>query len=399
MKIKNIKIYLVGFIFILFISILLNENITLINKQDKKDNLTFKSRLSISNSIKYNWYRTWGGVDVDDGWCVAIDSLDNVYLAGETMSYGAGDQDMVVVKYDKNGVQQWNRTWGGTNFDRCLAVAIDSSDNLYLAGFTYSFGAGNDDMVLLKYDENGVQQWNRTWSGNNDDIAYDLALDSSDNIYVVGKTESIGAGGEDMLLVNYNGNGVLQWNRTWGGADDDAGYGIALDFSDNIYISGKTESYGAGLRDFFLIKYDNVGILQWNRTWGGVLSDFSNGIAIDLNGNLYVVGNTLSYAQNPGSYDIALVKYDEKGVLRRYYTWGGDSWDLGQAVAIDSFGDVYIAGFTYSFGVGAYDMVLIKYREETSSKGISSYNLFIIIGILSISGLFLIKKEISKKFK
>ncbi len=449
-KHKIIKIAFIGLLLAVVFGLANNQLIRCEGEKQPSENFELQTANS-GNSVQYEWNRTWGGVDVDDGWVVAVDSSKNIYLAGETMSYGVGEQDMVLVKYDGNGVQQWNRTWGGVNFDRCLGVAIDSSDNLYLAGFTYSFGAGDSDMVLVKYDGNGMQQWNRTWGGvgsevcvgvavdssnntylsgytnssgagfddmllvkydlngvqqwnctwggNNDDLAYEIALDSSDNIFVVGKTESFGAGGENIFLVNYDGNGVQQWNRTWGGDDDDAAYGIALDSADNIYISGKTESFGAGLRDFVLVKYDSSGIQQWNRTWGGGLPDYSNGVVTDLSGNVYLVGDTFSYALNPGSSDIALVKYDGNGVMQWYRTWGGDSWDLGKAVAIDSSGNVYIGGFTYSFGVGACDMVLIKYKAESTSTGISSYNLVIILGVLSISSFFLVKKIMSKKTK
>jgi len=112
------------------------------------------------------------------------------------------------VKYDSSGVQQWNRTWGGIDEDGGSLTAVDSSDNVYISGWTVSFGAGDSagdsDMVLVKYDSSGVQQWNRTWGGI--DPGWGVAVDSSDNVYLAGDTskreeeEEPPISGYDLLL-------------------------------------------------------------------------------------------------------------------------------------------------------------------------------------------------------
>ena len=159
--------------------------------------------LSASNSVVVTWYRTWGGSNGDNGYGVAVDSSDNVYLAGVTSSFGAGFEDMVLVKYDSSGVQQWNRTWGGITDDGGVVPAVDSSDNVYLSGYTRSFGTGSWDAVLVKYDSSGVQQWYHTWGGSNEDNGRGVAMDSSDNVYLAGRTFNFGAGSSDMYLVKY----------------------------------------------------------------------------------------------------------------------------------------------------------------------------------------------------
>ncbi len=89
-----------------------------------------------------------------------MDSYDNVYLAGSTLTFGAGSSDMVLVKYDSSGVQQWYHTWGGGKWDDGRGVAVDSSDNVYFAGYTYTFGAGYEDMALVKF---GVEPIGDDW--------------------------------------------------------------------------------------------------------------------------------------------------------------------------------------------------------------------------------------------
>ncbi|TKJ18441.1 MAG: hypothetical protein CEE43_17995 [Promethearchaeota archaeon Loki_b32] len=338
---KNRKLYLMVFIFFLYFSFVSQGTHTFSNEQDDKDNKNIVPLLSASNSVAYEWNRTWGGIDTDGGSGIAVDSSDNVYLAGYTYSFGVGSYDMVLVKYDSSGVQQWNRTWGRSDWDIGSGVAVDSSDNVYLAGSTYSFGAGNEDMVLVKYDSSGMQQWNRTWGGSDYDGGSGVAVDSSDNVYLAGTTESFGAGSYDMVLVKYDSSGVQQWNHTWGGSDWDYGSGVAVDSSDNVYLAGTTESFGAGDFDMVLVKYDSSGVQQWNRTWGG----------IDADG--------------------------------------------GYGVAVDSSDNVYLAGYTESFGAGHSDMVLVKYGVEKREKGqiISGYYLLLFISIISVITAISLKKK------
>ena len=370
---------------LLYFSIQFGGIILSINDEGS-ENKSITPILSNGKSVSFKWSRTWGGANWDIGTGVTVDLSDNVYVAGYTSSFGAGNYDMVLVKYDGNGTQQWNRTWGGDNDDSGYGVAIDSSDNVYLAGHTDSFGAGGADMVLVKYDGNGTQQWNRTWGGDDYDYGYGVAGDSLDNVYLVGSTRSFGAGGADMVLMKYDGNGTQQWNRTWGGANSDYGTGVAIDSSDNVYLAGGTESFGAGGGDMVLIKYDGNGTQQWNRTWGGDNDDSGYGVAIDSSDNVYLAGATYSFGA--GESDMVLIKYDGNGTQQGTRTWGGADWDGGSGVAVDSLDNVYLAGTTYSFGAGGDDMVLVKYSnvEQPASDGFTMV-LIIAVSIASIVGV------------
>jgi hypothetical protein len=197
---------------------------------------------------------------------------------------------------------------------------VDSSGNIYIAGYTFSFGAGMEDIVLVKYNGNGGQQWNRMWGGGSSDVCWGLEIDSLDNIYLVGSTWSFGAGAGDVVLVKYDGDGVQQWYRTWGGSNSDRGRGVVLDSLGNIYLAGYTNSFGVGYNDLVLVKYYGNGTQHWYRTWGGVGSDYGHGVAVDSSGNIYLTGFTSSFGE--GSYDMVLVKYDgNDGVLIKAMEW------------------------------------------------------------------------------
>ena len=155
----------------------------------------------------------------------------------------------------KEGVQQFyykNITEGGANFDYVdwyNHLVLDSSDNIYVASYTNTSGAGGYDVWLLKYDPNFNLYWNVTIGGIGDDQADGINIDSIGNIIVTGYTESEGAGGTDVWTVKYDSDGNYLWNATIGGAGADYGLDILTDSSDNIYIGGYTWSFGNGFSD------------------------------------------------------------------------------------------------------------------------------------------------------
>jgi uncharacterized delta-60 repeat protein len=297
--------------------------------------------------------KTWGGTDQDWGFGVAVDGSGNIYVAG--MMTG----DVVLLKYDSAGGLVWQKTWGGTGNDYGFGVAVDGSGNIYVTGYTESFGAGNADVVLLKYSPSGGLLWQKTWGGTNSDEGWGVAVDSSGNIYVAGYTYSFGAGNYDVVLLKYDSAGGLVWQKTWGGGSGDFGWGVAVDGSGNIYVTGGTLSFGAGSYDVVLLKFDSSGGLVWQNTWGDTNEDSGRGVAVDGSGNIYVTGYTMSFGA--GYMDVVLLKFDSGGTLQWQRTWGGISVDCGEGVAVDDSGNIYVTGYTDSFGAGGYDVVLLKY--------------------------------------
>ena len=421
-------------IFFLVLFTLLRLQWKNINLDEYDGKEIIENNLNMSSPIIYEDYRTWGGLQDDYGKGIIVDSSNNVYITGYTWSFGGGFIDMVLVKYDRYGVQQWNRTWGGIDgeigFEVTLdssedlyicgassssmglwkydnsgtlqwnhtwdpddvnigyGLTMDSSDNVYLVGYTDKYGAGNADIVLKKCDSSGVQQWNRTWGGNMIDYGYGVAVDSSDNVYIVGGTESYGAGDYDMVLVKYDSSGVQQWNHTWGGSRNDICRAVAVDSSDNIYLAGDSfsDEVGADWIDFVLLKYDSSGVLQWNNTWGGSQSDYCHGLTLDSFGNIYLAGYTDSF--NVDFADVLLVEFDPNGIMQDYYLWGGSGPDGGFDIALDSLNNIYIVGQTESYGAGNFDIVLVKFnieRENIGNPGISGISIFNLILLVSIA--------------
>ncbi|MDQ3123834.1 MAG: SBBP repeat-containing protein, partial [bacterium] len=337
---------------------------------------------------KYNssgveqWTKTWGGDGSDIANAVTTDASGNVYVAGQTASSGftAGVEDLVLQKYDSSGVEQWTKTWGGDGSDIANAVTTDTSGNVYVAGRTNSIGfmVGSDDLVLQKYDSSGVEQWTKTWGGISSDIANAVTTDTSGNVYVAGQTNSsdFTAGVEDLVLQKYDSSGVEQWTKTWGGDGNDKVNAVTVDASGNIYLAGYTASTGftAGSFDLVLQKYNSSGVEQWTKTWGGTGIDVANAVTTDTSGNVYLAGSTASTGFTAGGTDLVLQKYDSSGVEQWTKTWGGDGSDIAKAVTLDSSGNIYLAGYTASTGftAGGNDSVIAKFNSSGSIANCSS---------------------------
>ncbi|MEW5759648.1 MAG: hypothetical protein AB1779_02650, partial [Candidatus Thermoplasmatota archaeon] len=210
------------------------------------------------------WWETWGGSGDEVANSIAVDS-SNIYVAGETLSWGADYTDAIVLKYDLNGNEIWSKTWGGSKDEVANSIAVTSS-NIYVAGWTDSHGAGEWDAFVLKYDLNGNVIWSKTWGGNGSEAARSIAATAS-NIYVAGFTRSYGASYNDAFVLKYDLNGNEIWSKTWGGSHDELANSIAVT-SSNIYVAGETRSYGTGIYDAFVLKYDLDGNEIWSKTWG-----------------------------------------------------------------------------------------------------------------------------------
>ena len=149
---------------------------------------------------------------------------------------------------------EWSRTYGGTSFDGALSFVQTSDGGYALAGYTFSFGAGDSDAWLVKVDSNGNMQWNKTYGGTERDIGMNTVETSDGGYALVCWTTSLGAGGEDFWLVKVDSNGNMQWNKTYGGASDDYVWSIVHTSDGGYALAGFTDSFGAGNDDAWLVK-------------------------------------------------------------------------------------------------------------------------------------------------
>jgi uncharacterized delta-60 repeat protein len=322
--------------------------------------------------VKYNsagvieWQRTLGSASSEQGFGVAVDSSNNVYVTGPINGEGAGGSDALIAKYDGSGTLQWQRVFGGAETEQNYGVRTDSSNNVYIVGYTPQ-GAGGIDALIAKYNSSGTFQWQRILGLTSFDRFLSIAIDTSDNLYALGFTYSTGAGGNDFLLAKYNSSGTIQWQRVLGGTGSDNGYSVATDSSGNVYAFGYTGSTGAGSNDFLIAKYNSSGTIQWQRVLGGTGSDIGRSVAVDSSDNLYLLGYTGSTGE--GAADFLIAKYNSSGTIQWQRVLGGAGSDEGHSIALDSSDNVYVFGPTFSTGEGDADFFLGVLPNDGSLTG------------------------------
>jgi len=206
------------------------------------------------------WTKTIGGKNWEEGHSLIQTSDGGYAIAGTTTSFGAGGTDVYVVKLDANGNLQWTKTIGGKNWEEGLALIQTSDGGYAIAGATPSFGAGEKDVYVVKLDANGNLQWTKTIGGKNDDYGFSLIQTSDGGYAIAGYTKSFGAGGEDVYVVKLDAKGNLQWTKTIGAKNKYPSKLPLIQTSDGGYaIAGYTSSFGAGETDVYVIKLDKNG--------------------------------------------------------------------------------------------------------------------------------------------
>jgi len=208
------------------------------------------------------WQKTYGGTDWDEAFAIAPTSDGGYVVAGWTRSFGAGMGDVWVLKLDGSGNVVWQKTYGGTNEDAAHALAPTSDRGYIVAGWTWSFGAGMGDVWVLKLDGTGNVQWQKTYGGTGVDGASAVAPTSDGGYVVAGLTVSFGAGIEDVWVLKLDGSGNVQWQKTYGGTNSDGASAIAPTSDGGYVVAGGAASFGAGVSDAWVLKLEADGTVR-----------------------------------------------------------------------------------------------------------------------------------------
>jgi hypothetical protein len=272
-----------------------------------------------------------GGTSSDSAYSIAVDGSGNSYITGNSYldSWGspivghAGKQDVFVLKLNTAGARQWNTFMGSSEHDFGKGIAVDAAGNSYITGYSAGSwgtspissytGSGQYDIMVAELSSSGARQWNTFLGTASSDIGNTIAVNSGgSSIFVAGSSDKdpivsawgtpvdAHAGSEDGFVAKLNGSGALQWNTYMGAGGYDGAQGVALDLDGNVYVSGGGEgTWGsptkppAGNNDAFAVKLDGTnGARLWNTFHGTPNSDYAHSIAADSEGSAYITGET-----------------------------------------------------------------------------------------------------------
>ncbi len=296
--------------------------------------------------LKYNssgtlqWKKTYGGTGLDSAEDCVVDG-SSLYVVGFTESYGQGGSDVLILKVDtSDGSLIWDRTYGTRDGDEIgYGVDVDSSGNVYIGG-TRSNGNTNDDCIIIKYNSSGILQWDKEFGGRTDTDQI-WGIDVGGNyLYIAGYTDSVNGGASAAAKIDISqASPSFSWKKYLGNASAvECGYDVAVDSSGNVYVTGM---YSAGTGSL-TYKLSSSGVYQSHQ----VIAD-SVGLGIDADDTaVYVAG--VRRDVTPPHKNVLLVKYNaSNGSLGLLADWGdriAGVHEEGNAIALDGGGYVYIAG-------------------------------------------------------
>jgi len=345
------------------------------------------------------WSTYLGGGGDDSSYDIAADGSGAVYVVGWTNSSGSwqsggfetayqGGGDAFVVKLSSGGEHLWSTYLGGSGEDYATGIAIDDWGCVHVTGHTSSAGwtaggfdvslDGEDDAFVAKLNPGGALLWSCYLGGSGGDAGAGIAVDASGAVYVTGSTDSSGwvtggpdttyHGGGDAFLVKLSVDGEHLWSTYLGGSGEDSGADLAVDASGDIYVTGDTYSSGwvtggldstyHGGGDAFVVKLSSGGEHLWSTYAGGSSTDSGSGIAVDASYLVYVTGATLSAGwvgagfdtSYNGNWDAFVAALGPTGRCLWSTYLGGSNRDMGNGIAVDAAGNLFVTGYTQSAG-------------------------------------------------
>jgi hypothetical protein len=366
------------------------------------------------------------------------DASQNIYTAGATLN-GSGNYDLLLVKYNKSGVVQWTKQYdgAGNGADMATGIHIDGSGNVYVTGTTYVNGTNYNDILTIKYNSSGTQQWLSTYngSGSSYDAGGAIIVNAAGNTVFICGGAMTTSNLSDFITVSYNAStGAQNWASTYNyNGNYDVAAKIALtglnqttvvvsggvqhnsttwkyatmnysgstgnmlgspsvsgnntgslaelgDICEDAtqtytYVAGSVNNTGTGTGyDYKIAKLLNSNLsVVWERTWNGAnsLDDKAADIVVDASGNVYVTGFTTTTTQGK---NYATVKYNSSGTLQwtKYHNGAGNGIDEATAINLDASNNVYVTGTSHTGG--SQDYYTIKYKPDNTVVWEQAYN-------------------------
>jgi len=311
--------------------------------------------LKLDNEGNVEWQKSYGGIGQDNAFAIQQTSDGGYIVAGYTQSFGPGHNDVWILKLDSNGNIEWQKAYGGKFVDYVYAIEQTKDGGYIVAGETHSFGSRGDAWIL-KLDNNGNIQWQKAYGGKNNDGIRAIQQTKDGGYVVAGGTGSFGSGSYDAWILKLDSNGNIEWQKVYGGSNWDYVSTIQQTSDGGYIVAGITESFGSGQVDAWILKLDREGNIKWQRAYGGSSRDFAYTIRQTSYGGYIVAGETHSF----GYGNAWILKLDKEGNIEWQKAYGGRGRDYVTTIQQISDGGYVVVGYTQSFGFGSYDAWVLK---------------------------------------
>ena len=306
--------------------------------------------------IEVKWSKTFGGNDEELGSFVLYTEDGGCIATGYTKSFGSGLADLWLVKVDQNGTEEWNKTFGGTGWEEGNSIKETDDGGYILIGDTTSFGVGEFDIWLIKVNQTGDEQWNKTFGGIKDESGRSIEKTDDGGYIIAAETENFGAGDYDIWLIKVNQTGDEQWNKTIGSEDSDQCNEIIKTDDGGFIIAGHNIETETSKFNGILVKIDGDGTVQWETLV--VKKGAAGTSSVDTNEDGYIaVGYSGEYGLEQ---NLLVAKIDSSGNVIWNRSIGGDYLDAGIWIERCSNKHYFVTGYQDKNGDGITDMWLLK---------------------------------------
>lgn len=368
----------------------------------------------VGSSGNLIWQKALGGSGFDIAYSIVPAGDGGFVFTGQTGSTDGdvvgnhGSNDVWVVKLNSNGEMEWKKCLGGSQNDFALSIDNTSDGGFIIAGGSSSADGdaslhrGAGDVWIVKLSSLGIIEWQKSFGGTAADAAFAIQQTSDGGFICNGYSASVNGdvsgnmGGQDYWVLKLDNTGSLQWQKSLGGSNNDRGWSV-LETSDGGYIvSGNSSSSNGnvsvnnGASDFWIVKLNSSGLVEWNKSFGGSDSDACHAISQTSDGGFLLAGNCFSnngdLSSNHGGSDILLLKINQSGIKQWQKLIGGPAGDFAYGFQITSDGGVVIAG-----GAGANggdvsehnsgeDVWLVKTSDALSSNELINSKILLLAG-------------------
>jgi uncharacterized delta-60 repeat protein len=318
---------------------------------------------------------TWGGAGSDVAEGVASAADGSSYVVGITDSFtrdpfGNPSPKIFIVKFAPNGSVTWQRIWNGTTI-RGLGrpdVAVSADGSVYVTGITAD---NQNDAVLLKFDANGTLVWERAWGGAASDQGLAVATAADGSVYIAGTATSFGPSSSGLFVVKFDSAGNLVWQRISDGAEGNA---VAVAPDGSVYAAGTTPRPNQiGNFDIVALKITADGSLVWQRTYSaGEVVDPRGRMAVGSDGSIVMVGAIQTVSRRSADIAALIVKLTSDGALVFDKQFDGKVSETGDGVAVAPDDTIYVAGTTTTFGAGDQD-AFVLHLQPTGKKLLDAF--------------------------
>ncbi len=322
--------------------------------------------IKVDSVGRHEWSKTYGGLENEEGFSVT-QTFDKGYaFVGFTDSYGAGGYDVYLVKTDSQGNFQWQRTYGGSDWDFGYSIQQLPDSGFVICGLTYSYGLGNGNVYVIRTNKNGDTLWTRAIGDSGYYSVGNSICVQEDSLYgIVGNKTLLNSEDTSVYFILMNDKGGVEKHITYGGVHNYFGNSISEAIDHGFIIYGSTDSIKPGKLDEMMIRTDSTGNIMWLQDYAspgiGIGRD-----AVQTSDNTYIsVGTNNSYGL--GGYKMHMQHLDKYGYWIAGPSFGGTGNEEGNSIALAKNGNVLFAGATSSLGytTGLNDVYIVRLKNDS----------------------------------